>query len=88
MSNKRKHQKVGAKIRSRKGVARKLADSELSPTAVVEELYLSTHSRYPTKAEQAAVLELFSGKTALTRREAVEDALWTLLNTKGFLYQR
>jgi hypothetical protein len=79
---------IEAKVRSRRGVARKLADGELSPTAIVEELYLSTHSRFPTKAEQAVLLKLFDGKEALTRREATEDALWTLLNTKGFLYQK
>jgi hypothetical protein len=32
------------------------------------------------------MLELFADKTA-TRREAVEDALWTLLNTKEFVFQ-
>jgi hypothetical protein len=81
-------EEIEAKIRSRKGTARKLADSEMTPPAIIDELYLSTHSRLPTKAEQAAMLDLFSGKEAITRREAVEDVLWTLLNTKDFLYNR
>lgn len=81
-------EEIEAKIRSRKGVARKLADSDMTPTTIVEELYLSTHSRFPTKQEQAVMLELFSGKEAVTRREATEDVLWTLLNTKDFLYNR
>ena len=81
-------EEIEAKIRSRKGTARKLADSEMTPTAIVDELCLSTHGRFPTKAERESLVELFSGKEALTRREATEDALWTLLNTKDFLYNR
>jgi hypothetical protein len=79
---------IETKIRSRKGAARKLADSDLSPLAVIDELYLASHSRFPTKQERAALLELFDGKEAITRREAVQDALWTVLNTKDFLYNR
>lgn len=81
-------EEIEAKIRSRKGVARKLADSEKSPAVIVEELYLSTHARFPTKHEQETLLKLFDGKEAITRREATEDVLWTLLNTKDFLYNR
>jgi hypothetical protein len=78
---------IGEKIRARKGVARKLADSEMTPEAIVDELYHSTVSRPPTKTERAAMLELFADKTA-TRREAVEDALWTLLNAKEFVFNK
>jgi len=81
-------EEIEAKIRSRKGVARKLADSDMTPTAIVDELCLATHARLPTKAERESLVGLFDGKEALTRREATEDALWTLLNTKDFLYNR
>jgi Protein of unknown function (DUF1553) len=81
-------EEIEAKIRSRKGVARKLADSDKLPSAIIEELYLSTHARFPTKHEQETLLKLFDGKEAITRREATEDMLWTLLNTKDFLYNR
>jgi Protein of unknown function (DUF1549)/Protein of unknown function (DUF1553)/Bacterial Ig-like domain (group 2) len=81
-------QEIEEKIRSRRGTARKLVDSEMTPAAIVEELYLATHSRFPTQLEKEALLKLFDGKEALTRREAVEDTLWTLLNTKDVLYNR
>jgi hypothetical protein len=74
---------IGEKIRSRRGLARKLADSKMTPEAIVEELCLGTLARFPTKSERAAMLDLFEGAT---RREAVEDALWALLNTKEFLF--
>ncbi len=81
-------EEIEAKIRSKRGVARQLADGDKTPAAIVDELYLSTHSRFPTNPEQTAMLDLFNGKEAITRREAVEDVLWTLLNTKHFLYNR
>lgn len=81
-------EEIEAKIRSRKGVARKLADSDLTAPAILDELYLSAHARFPTKHERDTLLKLFDGKEAITRREAVQDALWTLLNTKEFLYNR
>jgi len=74
---------IEAKIRSRRGFARKLADSKLTPDAIVEELCLGTLGRLPSKKERVVLLELFEGSS---RRAAVEDALWTLLNTKEFLF--
>lgn len=76
---------IAAKIHARTGTARRLSDSDKTPEAVIEELYLSVLSRYPTKAEQHVMLELFSGAGS-DRRNAVEDVLWTLLNTKEFIY--
>lgn len=76
---------IAAKIHSRRGVARRLADSTMTPAEIVDELSLLTHARLPTPAERAALLDLFDGKGVAARRGAVEDALWALLNTKEFL---
>ncbi len=72
------------KLRHREGSARKLAESDKKPEAIVDELFLSTVGRYPTVAEKKPVLAEFS--SAQDRRAAVEDLLWGLLNTKEFLY--
>ena len=80
-------EEIEAKIRSKRGVARRLADSDKTPAAILDELYLSTLSRLPTKMESGSLLDLFDGKKAITRREAVEDVLWTLLNHREFLFQ-
>jgi hypothetical protein len=76
---------IAAKIHARRGTARKLADSEMPPAAIVEELYLGALARFPTRNELAALLELF-GEQGSNRRAAVEDALWAILNTKEFLF--
>lgn len=76
---------IGAKIHSRRGIARKLALSNLPPEAIIEELYLGLLARWPTKAEQAVLVELFR-ENGGNRQASVEDAMWALLNTKEFLF--
>ena len=58
----------------------------VQPSAIIEELYLATVSRFPTAQEQ----ELMQRSLTETddRRKAVEDILWTLLNTREFVFNR
>ena len=76
---------IAAKIRARTGAARKLADSDKKPAAIIDELFLAAFSRRPTDAERTKLLEAFSDND---RRAAVEDVMWALLNSKEFLYNR
>lgn len=76
-----------SKIQHRDGRAAELAGSELSPEGIVEELYLATLSRYPSDAERRAMLEPFAAAMSVeARRAAIEDVMWTLLNTKEFAF--
>jgi len=74
------------KLEDRRGRAAMLAASDLPPSAIIEELYLATVSRFPTAQEQ----ELMQRSLTETddRRKAVEDILWTLLNTREFVFNR
>ena len=72
------------KIRHRDGRAARLARSELTPQQIVEQLYLVTLSRKPTKSETELMQQAFTESN--DRRVAAEDILWTLLNTKEFIY--
>jgi len=78
-------QEVMDKIRGRTGRARQLADSDITPAAVIDDLYLTTLMRHPRDDERGLLLKAFD-RDAGGRRAAVEDILWTLLNTKEFLY--
>ena len=73
------------KLRHRAGFAKQLAQSDKSPNEVIEALYLAALSRYPTPAEQELMLQAFH-ESADQRRAATEDVLWTLLNTREFIY--
>jgi len=73
------------KIGHRDGRAARLAGSKRPDPAIIDELYLVTLSRFPTAAERRLMLEAFAASPD-NRRDAVEDILWTLLNSKEFLY--
>ena len=53
---------------------------------MVREMYLSALCRYPTDAETRKFLVYFA-KTS-DHRKAVEDALWVLLNSEEFLFNK
>jgi hypothetical protein len=71
------------KISHRDGRVRRLATSEMSPTELIDELYLSTLTRLPTIAEKELMRSAFSDTD---RRAAAEDVLWALLNSKEFVF--
>ncbi len=76
---------VNDKLSSRGGLARRLASSPKSDAEIVEEIYLSTLSRFPTEQERSVVLSAFSVADS-PRHQAIEDVLWAVMNTKEFLY--
>ena len=73
------------KIRHRNGLAAKLANSSLSWQEIVEQLYLSTVSRFPNESELALMKEAFSVPNG-NRETITQDILWVLLNTKEFVF--
>src|SRR5262249_43818573 len=75
---------IAEKIRDRDGHARRLADSNLSPSQIVDELYLTTLTRFPHDAERQLMLTAFDASA--DRRAATEDVLWALLNSKNFIF--
>jgi hypothetical protein len=76
---------IMSKIRARRGTARLLADSKKTPEEIVDELYLNVLARYPREKERTLLVDSFK-QGGVDRRSAVEDVLWTLLNTKEFIY--
>ncbi|MGZ0170819.1 MAG: DUF1549 domain-containing protein [Planctomycetales bacterium] len=76
---------IMAKIQHRNGTARRLAKSELTDDELIDELYLTTLSRFPNQDERNLMREAFSDSGA-ERTAAVEDVLWALLNTKEFIF--
>jgi hypothetical protein len=81
---------VGEKIHAHNGLAAKAASGNRPADAIIDDLFLSTITRYPTDEERTAIRELFvgtDGKPA-ERRRAAEDLLWALVNSKEFIYNR
>ena len=74
-----------SKLRSRFGAVRRLVESNLSESEIVDELYLSTLSRFPTTDERELMVGVFDDPVS-SRQTAVEDILWTLINTREFVF--
>ena len=53
---------------------------------IVEEMFLSTLCRLPSKSEMATGLDTL--KTAGSKTEGAQDLLWALLNSPAFLFNR
>jgi hypothetical protein len=75
------------KLASTAGGARvqRLADSPLSPAEIVTDLYLACYSRLPTGDELKIATAAFTAEGA-NRRTAIEDVLWSLLNSAEFVF--
>jgi len=70
---------IDRRIRSDVGRAARLAKSELTATQIVNELYLTIFSRYPSDAERNYAVALIEAATD-KRRTAIEDLMWAMLN--------
>jgi hypothetical protein len=75
------HRKVTADA----GCAAALAKSSKPPAELAGEVYLLAYGRKPTDTERAAAVKRFDKKGA-TRRSAVEDLMWALVNTPEFVF--
>ncbi len=76
---------INAKITHKHGLARQWAQSNMATDELLDELFLATLSRRPTADERTLLREAFP-PDGHDRRAAVEDVLWSVLNTKEFLY--
>jgi hypothetical protein len=76
---------MAAKLHDRHGRVRQLAESTLPPAEAIDELCLTALARFPSDEERAVLLAACA-ETGADRRAALEDVLWTLLNSKEFLY--
>lgn len=72
-----------AKLASPTGRVARLLAASATDEAIIVELYLATLSRRPTAAEQSTAGEFL--KSLPVKKEAVEDLLWTLLNSPEFV---
>jgi hypothetical protein len=74
-----------AKLSNADGRPQKLAESDKSPTEIVNELYLASLSRSPTREELQIATTAFNAPGA-TRQAATEDVFWALLNSAEFVF--
>ncbi|WP_417386788.1 DUF1549 domain-containing protein [Gimesia sp.] len=75
-----------ARIQSGKGNSAKWAKSDMTADQIVEEIYLTAYSRYPSIEEKRLGRSLFE-KEGANRQQVIEDLMWALLNTPEYLFK-
>ncbi|HTP32943.1 MAG TPA: DUF1553 domain-containing protein [Candidatus Acidoferrales bacterium] len=58
----------------------------MSDRRIIEFLYLSAFSRYPSDAERQSILAALAGVPRSGHQQALEDMAWSLLTSKEFLF--
>jgi hypothetical protein len=74
---------LNKKIADPTGRVEKLIKTKAAPPAIVEELYVVTLARPPRPDELAQTETWFKDAPA---KEVAQDLLWTLLNSREFLF--
>jgi hypothetical protein len=76
---------IHAKLTHAKGTLARLVETQPDDGTLVDELYLTFYSRFPTAAERQAALA-YLHKNLAQRREAAEDLAWGMMNSLEFLF--
>lgn len=77
---------LARKVASDGSRAHELAQSDKTPTQIVEELYLALYARRPLPEELADAVTVFQ-EPETNRRRATEDLMWALINTPEFVFK-
>lgn len=77
---------INRKVTQKESRITRLLASNLSDREIITELYYAALSRPPQSGEMQTALTAFTAASG--RRQAAEDLLWALLNTREFSYIR
>ena len=64
----------------------KLISGSHTDAQIIEEAYLLALSRFPTADELTQTLAVLAEAPAESRREALEDVLWSIFSSREFLF--
>jgi hypothetical protein len=74
------------KLAATDGKITSLISSDLPNYRVVEDLYLSALSRYPTDRELTPLVTTLNDAPSVERRAVLEDVYWAVLSSREFLF--
>ncbi len=78
---------LNLKLADEKSIVSRLLKEEIDDAKRVDEAYLRTLSRFPTKGEKDGLLAMLAGAKKEDRRAAFEDLFWALMTSREFLFQ-
>ena len=77
---------LNQKLMAAQNVITRLLAEKTPPDKMLEQAYLSSFSRYPTKAEREKILQELNQAKEQDQRPLIEDMYWALLSSKEFLF--
>ena len=77
-------EEIQSKLSGENGRASQLAKDPRADSEKVDEIYIIALGRHPNEMEHQASISYVSGKE--NKREAYEDLIWSLINSKEFLF--
>jgi hypothetical protein len=77
---------INKKLEAKNCRITKLIDDNTPDEKIIEDLYLSALSRYPTPKERQKMLKTLSGAAESDRRAIIEDLYWAVLSSREFLF--
>jgi hypothetical protein len=77
---------INKKLAAKENRITKLLAEKTSPERIVEEVYLSALSRFPTDAEKTNIMKVVADAKETNVRPLVEDMYWAILSSKEFLF--
>jgi hypothetical protein len=76
------------KLAAKDGKIESLITGGLPNYRLIEDLYLSALSRYPSDAEMAKLMAVINEAKPDERRQVLEDVCWAVLSSREFLFNR
>jgi len=77
---------INQKLEAKTSHVAKLLDEKVPGDKIIDELYLTSLSRYPKEDEKTKLLKIIETAPESERRQAVEDVYWAVLSSKEFLF--
>ncbi|MEZ6110063.1 MAG: DUF1553 domain-containing protein [Pirellulaceae bacterium] len=77
---------INEKLKSKDSRVTQLLEANLSDDALLDEIYLSALTRFPTDSEKKQLLAELSQAAESERRMLVEDLFWAVLSSREFLF--
>jgi hypothetical protein len=79
-------EEIESKLAASDGKIAKMLDRKLPIKEIIDELFLGALSRYPDPRELQTTLSFIDKADPIGQRPALEDVLWTLINSKEFMF--
>jgi hypothetical protein len=77
---------INKKLEAKNCRITKLIKENAPNDEIVEDLYLSALSRYPTATEKQKMSKALEGASESDRRPFIEDVYWAVLSSREFLF--